>query len=245
MRFRSIIHLKKPNSTSITCTMTIIYKIIYTQRRKPFVCEVLTTINKDGNFVHWFAAKEIIKFLNFAPSSSLRKILHKYVRRELKREYWSIRNSAVNCTSWNYENSVGNFWHRDKIFISTIAVELLCLQPIRDNSIFGEIIDSDKNMRFLTWLRNTLLPSISFDLAASDTSNSGPSTSTKVETQNPLPNNKNTVKAECVICYDARSEYIAIPCGHLLYCRKCRHNNVVHCPICKVQITNLQMIYFP
>lgn len=83
----------------------------------------------------------------------------------------------------------------------------------------------------------------------------GPITRSRTRTQisNQCPSNPgtvdhtqaNTVKAECVICYDAHSEYIAMPCRHLLYCSNCRSVDVTECPICKVHIVCILRIFFP
>lgn len=68
---------------------------------------------------------------------------------------------------------------------------------------------------------------------------------TPAPSSNGIVDQEHMVKAECVICYNGRSEYIARPCGHLLYCNECKSANVINCPICKMRVICTQRIFFP
>ena len=52
----------------------------------------------------------------------------------------------------------------------------------------------------------------------------------------------------CVICWDARKTYIAVPCGHVILCDECHLAGNINigdgCPLCRERIDLLMKIYF-
>jgi hypothetical protein len=46
----------------------------------------------------------------------------------------------------------------------------------------------------------------------------------------------------CVICYDAKSVYAMIPCGHLLMCENCK-GDIIKCYICQRLVIRVMRIY--
>ena len=56
--------------------------------------------------------------------------------------------------------------------------------------------------------------------------------------------NKRLDPCMCVICADAKSEYVALPCGHLAFCRKCAQiTNFEQCPLCRSAISYTTRIF--
>ena len=45
---------------------------------------------------------------------------------------------------------------------------------------------------------------------------------------------------ECVICMDGKREYLAIPCGHLCLCGKCK-DSIKQCPMCRADCTVIKL----
>lgn len=62
--------------------------------------------------------------------------------------------------------------------------------------------------------------------------------------------NKSRVSIICKICYENNSDFIAIPCGHLVFCSKCKSKqkqigNTECCPFCNTAVKRTQKIFFP
>lgn len=45
-----------------------------------------------------------------------------------------------------------------------------------------------------------------------------------------------TAEAECVICMDAKSEVVFVPCGHMCCCQSCASKGMENCPMCRSAI---------
>ena len=48
---------------------------------------------------------------------------------------------------------------------------------------------------------------------------------------------------KCVICHDESKCMMALPCAHVLYCKKCFIYKTALCPICRTQVKNHQRVY--
>lgn len=44
------------------------------------------------------------------------------------------------------------------------------------------------------------------------------------------------VEGECVICMDAKSEVVFVPCGHMCCCQSCSQSELENCPMCRMDI---------
>ncbi|XP_045760973.1 E3 ubiquitin-protein ligase LRSAM1-like [Maniola jurtina] len=44
------------------------------------------------------------------------------------------------------------------------------------------------------------------------------------------------VDGECVVCMDAKSEIVFVPCGHMCCCQPCSQNQLENCPMCRMDI---------
>ncbi|XP_023952546.2 E3 ubiquitin-protein ligase LRSAM1-like [Bicyclus anynana] len=44
------------------------------------------------------------------------------------------------------------------------------------------------------------------------------------------------VEGECVVCMDAKSEIVFVPCGHMCCCQPCSQNELQNCPMCRMDI---------
>lgn len=47
------------------------------------------------------------------------------------------------------------------------------------------------------------------------------------------------VEAECVICMDAKSEVVFVPCGHMCCCQPCSNKEMDNCPMCRSTIDRI------
>eukprot|EP00475_Leptophrys_vorax_P030556 TRINITY_DN4586_c0_g3_i2.p1 TRINITY_DN4586_c0_g3~~TRINITY_DN4586_c0_g3_i2.p1 ORF type:complete len:550 (+),score=125.39 TRINITY_DN4586_c0_g3_i2:178-1827(+) len=54
---------------------------------------------------------------------------------------------------------------------------------------------------------------------------------------------KNTPKKTCIICYDREINCVLLPCGHLALCHICAKSLNKQCPICRVRIQSVTMVY--
>lgn len=48
---------------------------------------------------------------------------------------------------------------------------------------------------------------------------------------------------KCVICHDEPKCMVALPCAHVLYCKKCFIYKTALCPICRTKVENHQRVY--
>lgn len=56
---------------------------------------------------------------------------------------------------------------------------------------------------------------------------------------------ENSLESECVICMDAKSEVVFIPCGHMCCCLKCGYEDVKSCPMCRSTIERPMKVIIP
>jgi hypothetical protein len=50
---------------------------------------------------------------------------------------------------------------------------------------------------------------------------------------------------QCTICMYNKSNFILDKCGHLVYCEDCAKQNVLLCPVCRIENTNMKKIFIP
>jgi len=51
--------------------------------------------------------------------------------------------------------------------------------------------------------------------------------------------------SKCIICFDNDKNIILHPCNHIICCDVCIKNNSVKlCPVCRIKITNHQIVYY-
>ena len=50
-------------------------------------------------------------------------------------------------------------------------------------------------------------------------------------------------ESECVVCRDARRNFIFLPCGHLAACEECAAEQD-RCPLCRVEATSKQRVFW-
>ncbi|CAD8065086.1 unnamed protein product [Paramecium sonneborni] len=65
---------------------------------------------------------------------------------------------------------------------------------------------------------------------------------TKITQQTNLSKSINDDK-KCQICFEKDKEYVAIPCGHYIYCKECKELIKKDCLICRNPITSVMKIY--
>jgi len=46
----------------------------------------------------------------------------------------------------------------------------------------------------------------------------------------------------CVICMDEPANMVIIPCGHMVMCQNCCHNDITFCPMCRKSFTKDQLL---
>ncbi|KAM3133254.1 hypothetical protein pb186bvf_014694 [Paramecium bursaria] len=54
---------------------------------------------------------------------------------------------------------------------------------------------------------------------------------------------KKSDQSKCQICFDYRKEYVVIPCGHFIYCQKCKDLIKDKCLLCQQTVVQVLKIY--
>lgn len=135
-------------------------------------CKVHVTVAKKSRaFSYWFPAMNIIAFL--CPNKNYKKVITKYVRPEFLCTYKCLKTCAIEISFWTGRACVE--WNNDTLFINLAAVEMLSMLSERNDKSGGLYrlfpflmpmeCDPEKNLRFSHWIRVSLLPCISIDMA--------------------------------------------------------------------------------
>lgn len=135
-------------------------------------CKVHVTVDKKNRaFNYWFSTMNIVTFL--FPNKNYKNVVRKYIRPEFQCQYKFLRARAINVSFWT-----GHYcteWRDDTMFLNLVAVEMLAMlseRKDRNSSLYRLFpfmmpieCDLNKNLRFVHWIRNTLIPCINIDMA--------------------------------------------------------------------------------